>query len=59
MSLGVTDIQGAEVCYNQQLAWNLFLDALLSCDIILTLGTSEMFKTSLSNGAVFMVLQKP
>lgn len=51
--------QGREVCDRQELAQNLTLDAILGRNITLTLGNSRISEMNLSNGSVFMVLQKP
>lgn len=42
-----------------ELVQNLSLDSLTSPNITLTLGNSRISEMSLSNGPVFMVLQKP
>lgn len=48
---GAADIEGREVCSGQEL--------LVVHKIALTLGSSRTSETNLSNGPVFIVLQKP
>ena len=50
--------KGREVCSSQELAQNVPQDTLPSFTITLTLDNSRISKMSLSNGPVFMVLQK-
>lgn len=59
LSLRVRDIEGREVCGSQELAQKLPApDVLSNCNITLILDNSKISEMSLSNGPVFMMLQK-
>lgn len=59
VSLGVAYTEVREVYGSLEPAQNLSLDALPNSNITLTLGNSRIPKTNLSNGPLFMALQKP
>jgi hypothetical protein len=59
VSLGVAYTEVREVYGSLEPAQNLSLDALPNSNITLTLGNSRISETSLRDGSVFIVLQKP
>lgn len=58
-SLGVVVIEGRDVGSSQELPHNLPPNALPSLNITLTLANSRLSDTSLNDGPVLTVLQKP